>query len=125
MSFTLCNVEKETTLFCVDSADSIVIRSISVVWNHSVVILITMFFSRSDLILGTLQVFRYLSAASSAVYRQFFRNFSEEIPGTYIVRPRRSCVGFYEFSPSTRRYIQQRSKREPQTCVRLTRFHSH
>ena len=60
---------------------SIAIQSISVVWNHSVVILMTIFFSISDLILGTLQFFRHLSAASCVVYRQFFRNLSEEIPG--------------------------------------------
>ena len=51
------------------SVCSIAIRSISVVWNHSVVILITISFSRSDLILGTLQVFRHLSATSCAVYQ--------------------------------------------------------
>ena len=57
---------------------SVAMRCIRAVWNHSVVILITTFFSRSDLIVGTLQFFWHLSAALCAVYPIFFVIFPEE-----------------------------------------------
>ena len=105
---------------------TIVIRSISIVSNHFAVISITFFFSRSDLILGILQNFWHLSAVLCAVYRQFLWSIwwnSRDVKCIAWI----PCVVFYNFllpQGEARRTLEQ-SKREVQTCVRLSRFLSH